>query len=267
MHATCATTRLGELAADEWGVPDHRPSLVLLHGLTFDRHTWRPTIDALQGLDPGRHVLAVDLPGHGNSPASPSPRLGDAGRAVARGLRERGFDAPVLVGHSAAAVDATFYAAEYPARGVVNVDTVLQVEGFATMLRQLAARYGRDYPAMWRDVLLPSLRIAQLPEAAQRLLAAHSTPTPEIFAAGWDELLDEPVARLCQQAQDALDRLRASATPYVTVFGAEPAPGYCDWLGVQLPQARVEVWPGHTHFPQLADPARFARLLAGTAEW
>ena len=196
MQTTRPTARFGELAADEWGAPDHRPTLVLMHGLTFDRQMWHATVAVLQVIDPGRHVLAVDLPGHGESAASINPRLGDGGRAIADGLQLRGIVAPVLVGHSAAAVDATFCSAEYPVSGIVNVDTPLRVEGFATVLRQLAARYDRDYPAMWHDVLLPSLRIAQLPEPAQRLLAAHSTPTRDVLAAGWDEVLDRPVAEL-----------------------------------------------------------------------
>lgn len=267
MQTTRPTARFGELAADEWGAPDHRPTLVLMHGLTFDRQMWHATVAVLQVIDPGRHVLAVDLPGHGESAASINPRLGDGGRAIADGLQLRGIVAPVLVGHSAAAVDATFYSAEYPVSGIVNVDTPLRVEGFATVLRQLAARYDRDYPAMWHDVLLPSLRIAQLPEPAQRLLAAHSTPTRDVLAAGWDEVLDRPVAELDQRMQSALARLRESATPYVTVFGDEPPPGYLPWLAAHLPQARVEIWPGHTHFPQLADTERFARVLAATADW
>jgi pimeloyl-ACP methyl ester carboxylesterase len=267
MHATRTTARLGELAADEWGAPDDRPTLVLMHGLSFDRYTWHATAAALQEIDPGRHVLAVDLPGHGESAAPANPRLGDGSRAIAHGLRQRGLTAPVLVGHSAAAVEATFYAVEYPVSGIVNVDTDLQVKGFAAMLRQLADRYERDYPAIWRDVLLPSLRIAQLPVSAQVLLAAHSTPTRDVLAAGWDEVIERPPGELAQQMTAALFRLREAQTPYVTVFGDAPPPDYAGWLAAQLPQSRVEVWPGHTHFPQLADPERFARVLAATADW
>jgi pimeloyl-ACP methyl ester carboxylesterase len=55
------------LAADnDYGA---RPPLVLLHGLTFDRSLWRPSLAELRRIDPGRRVLALDLPGHGASPA------------------------------------------------------------------------------------------------------------------------------------------------------------------------------------------------------
>ena len=39
--------------------------LLLIHGLTYDHHTWDLL---LPHLTPGRRVLAVDLPGHGANP-------------------------------------------------------------------------------------------------------------------------------------------------------------------------------------------------------
>jgi pimeloyl-ACP methyl ester carboxylesterase len=51
------------------GEPDHRPPLILLHGLTFDHTMWRLALAELRQLDPGRRVFAMDLPGHGGSPA------------------------------------------------------------------------------------------------------------------------------------------------------------------------------------------------------
>jgi pimeloyl-ACP methyl ester carboxylesterase len=62
------TTLFGNLAGDH-REPDRRPPLVLLHGLTFDRTSWHPARAELATLDPGRQVLALDLPGHGESPA------------------------------------------------------------------------------------------------------------------------------------------------------------------------------------------------------
>jgi pimeloyl-ACP methyl ester carboxylesterase len=41
---------------------------VLVHGLTFDRRTWRPVIERLDGAVT---TLAVDLPAHGDSGGPP----------------------------------------------------------------------------------------------------------------------------------------------------------------------------------------------------
>ena len=59
----------GGLAGRLEGDPDRRPPLILLHGLTFDRTMWRPALAELRMIDLGRQDLAVDLPGHSESPA------------------------------------------------------------------------------------------------------------------------------------------------------------------------------------------------------
>jgi pimeloyl-ACP methyl ester carboxylesterase len=57
-----ATTWSGGLATDDFGRTDSRPPLVLLHGMTFDRTMWGPVSSELQRIDPGRRVVAIDLP-------------------------------------------------------------------------------------------------------------------------------------------------------------------------------------------------------------
>ena len=66
------TRHFAGLAANKHGSDDGRPPVVLLHGLTFDRSMWRPALDELAGLDPRRRVLALDLPGHGESASRPA---------------------------------------------------------------------------------------------------------------------------------------------------------------------------------------------------
>ena len=74
--------------------------MVLLHGQGFSRRSWDPVIDALSDH---HDVIAVDLPGHGDSPRQPDGR-GSAPRdlavAVTELLDELGLDRPHVVGHS-----------------------------------------------------------------------------------------------------------------------------------------------------------------------
>lgn len=70
------------------------PPLVLIHGLGADRHVWRPVIDRLAAE---RDVIAVDMPGFGDTPAlnhgsTPSPPA--LALAVAEGLDELGLPCP-----------------------------------------------------------------------------------------------------------------------------------------------------------------------------
>ncbi|MCX7521827.1 alpha/beta hydrolase [Microbacterium sp. STN6] len=53
-----------QLFTREWGTGDRHA--VLIHGVMSDSRNWRTVGPALADL--GYHVVAVDLPGHGNSP-------------------------------------------------------------------------------------------------------------------------------------------------------------------------------------------------------
>jgi pimeloyl-ACP methyl ester carboxylesterase len=115
-----ATRTLAGLAADDYGHSDDRAPLVLLHGLTFDRSLWRPSLAELSRIDPGRRVLALDLPGHGASPGWPSYDVQSLADGVHRAAEEAGLQSPVVVGHSIAGIIATAYAAQHPTRGIIN---------------------------------------------------------------------------------------------------------------------------------------------------
>jgi len=87
------TTLFSNLAGDLSGEPGRRPPLVLLHGLTFDRTSWHPALAELAMLDPGRQVLALDLPGHGGSPPWPRYDLEPIADAIHRAVAEAGLSA------------------------------------------------------------------------------------------------------------------------------------------------------------------------------
>jgi pimeloyl-ACP methyl ester carboxylesterase len=75
------------------------PPLVLLHPLGADRRVWDPVVEALGG---GFDVIALDLPGFGQSPplinVTPAPRaLADAVAGLLQGL---GIEQPYVAGIS-----------------------------------------------------------------------------------------------------------------------------------------------------------------------
>ncbi len=255
------------LAADDYGRSDGRPPLVLIHGLTFDRTTWRDIVPELQRIDPGRRVIAIDLPGHGQSPESPTYDLQEVADQLHRVVNEAGLTAPIMVGHSAGAIAATIYAARYPSRGVVNIDQPLDTEQFATMVRSIAEQLrGPEFPAVWQ-MIYESLGVEQLPRFAQELVRARCRPRQRVVLGYWHQILDRPPAELTALVEQTTASLRASGVPYLQIAGNDLDASYRWWLGSHLPAATVEVWPHSGHFPHLADPHRFARLLADTAEW
>jgi pimeloyl-ACP methyl ester carboxylesterase len=260
-------TLFSNLAGDLTGGPDHRPPLVLLHGLTFDRTSWHPVLAELATLDPGRQVLALDLPGHGGSPPWPGYDLEPIADAVHWAVAEAGLSSPVLAGYSAGGVIATIYAARYPARGVVNVDQPLQVEPFAQLVRSLAGPLrGPGFAQVWEQ-FEASMGIGLLPQAAQELLRSHRHVRQDLVTGYWREVLDEPSGEVARKTADGLAAVRDAKLPYLFVAGHDPGQEYLGWLNRELPHAEVTVWPGSGHFPHLAQPGRFAELLAGTARW
>lgn len=266
-QATGQPVRIAGLAADDYGRSDGRPPLILLHGMTFDRTTWRDIIPELQRIDPGRRIVAIDLPGHGQSPEQPAYELGDAAGELHRVVQQAGLTAPVVAGHSAGGLLATIYAARYPTRGVVNIDQPLETARFATFVSSLAERLrGPEFPVVWQ-MFYDSFHVELLPPAAQDLVRATCRPRQQVVLGYWRQLLEQPIAEITAMVEQATAALRASGVPYLHLAGDDLDPGYRQWLGVRLPAATVEVWPRTGHFPHLADPQRFARRLAGTAQW
>lgn len=254
------------LVADEYGDPrDRRTPLVLLHGLTFDRFMWGPTVAILQEIQPGRHVLAFDLPGHGESASLPTHGGREVTQAVGRAVESAGLAEPVIVGHSASAFTATFYPLIFPARAVINVDQSLRFEPFVKMLLSLEDQLrGPAYPQFWQ-MLLASMHLELLPLASQELLNQHSTPRQDLVISYWSDVLTRPAADISRELTEALQHLARHDVAYQTIFGADPEPDYESWLTNHVPQATTEIWSGSGHFPHLAHPRRFARLLAASA--
>ena len=188
VSATTAVLGSGSLRGHLSGDPSGPAPLVLLHGLSFDSRMWLPAIEALHRLDPARAVLALDLPGHGESPLQRSCDPEEVAVLVASAVADTGLVDPVLVGHSMAGVIATIYSARYPNRGVVNVDQTLDL-GFMDMLQaNRAVATGPAFPAIWQ-ALLATMHIELLPARAQELLST-GTPQQDVVLAYWRSALD-----------------------------------------------------------------------------
>jgi pimeloyl-ACP methyl ester carboxylesterase len=83
-----------------WGQPANTP-LLLVHGVTSNAGIWWRVAPALAAA--GRHVVAVDMPGHGRStPRRVSHRFADTADELAGFIRAAGLARPdlVVVGHS-----------------------------------------------------------------------------------------------------------------------------------------------------------------------
>ncbi|UZD68082.1 acetoin dehydrogenase dihydrolipoyllysine-residue acetyltransferase subunit [Brucella sp. JSBI001] len=101
------------------GEADRLP-IVLIHGFAADLNSWR---GLFAGVSLGHPILALDLPGHGNSPRVVPESIDDIAASVEATLAAFGVTSCLLVGHSLGGAVATITAA----RGVVDVRSLLLI--------------------------------------------------------------------------------------------------------------------------------------------
>jgi pimeloyl-ACP methyl ester carboxylesterase len=256
------------LAADDVGRSDDRPPLVLLHGLTFDRQMWRPALTELDTADPGRRAIAIDLPGHGDSPDAASYTVEAIVERVHKAVSEAGLEAPVIVGHSAAAGTAFLYGVLHPSRGVVAVEGTLRVGAFAGMAQAMEPMLrGPGFREAWDRITARVFGLDEVDPEVRDFVAATSRPRQEIVLGYWRELFERTPQELDAMVAQGAASIRASGLPYVAVVGHEPSPEDADWIHANMPGTRTEVWPHSGHFPHLAHPRRFAEILKETDTW
>jgi pimeloyl-ACP methyl ester carboxylesterase len=232
--------------------------VVFLHGLTFDRRTWRPVIDQLDGSVAS---IAIDLPAHGGSGGEPVP-LEAVTERIHRRLRSLGVERPVVVGHSMATGIAGLYASAHPARGVVLVDQATEILPFAQMLHQVAPMLrGPAFGRVWSDIE-NSLGLDRIPEPARTLVLETHTVNQDVVLGYWDQVLTTDPAELQAWIDDKAAGIQV---PCLAVFGRPASDGERERLG-RLPDAQIEEWAGDGHFVHLVDPGRFATRLRAFVE-
>ncbi len=242
-----------DLAHDVLG--DDGPLLVLIHGITEDRHSWDPV-----PLSDHYRVVRVDMRGHGASPGAepydPSTLARDVHAVVER---EAAGQTPVVIGHSMGGVVATAYAGLFPVRAVVNIDQPLALVEMQDQVQQAAPMLRGDGFDAFIGGMFAQMCGALDPAEAARLTARRQ-PDRQAVLGMWSPLLDLSPAEL-----DALVKQIATlppGTPYLSLHGLDPGPEYGPWLGSLIPGATVEIWAEvPTHYPHLADPARFVRRV------
>ena len=256
------------LVGDDIGRTDERPPLVLLHGLTLDRRMWRPALAALETIDSGRRAIALDLPGHGDSPDEISYSMESLVERVREAVVAAHLEDPVVVGHSLSAGAASMYAARYPTSGVVSVEGTLRVGGFAIMAQSLEpVLRGPGFDDAWGRITGNVFRLSEVSPEVRDVVLAMGRPRQEVVLGYWQDLFERTPAELDAWTLRASVAIRSAGVPYVAVLGQDASPDDVAWVRANLPAARTVVWPNSGHFPHLAHPHRFAELLAETGTW
>ena len=219
--------------------------IVLLHGLTFDRHSWRPIIDRL-GDDV--QTIAIDLPGHGESEAPPAD-LDIVAMQVHALLAELGVEQPVVVGHSISGALVLMYAGMCPTRGAVSIDCPFDLRPFAGLVKQLApALRGPGFERAFAP-FQQSMRLDLLPEPVAQ------TVRQDVVLAYWDKLIRTDPDALQQLIEDLAARTDA---PALLLYGDTVTSEQREYIHTHAPGTEVEEWPGG-HMPPTGRPGPVSR--------
>lgn len=246
------------------------PPLVLIHGIGSRRGVWKPVVPLLAAE---RDVLAVDLPGFGDSQVlAEKPTVEALARAVADWWSELGLERPHVAGNSLGGG----IALELARMGVVASATALSPVGFwspgearygRTMLRVTHFSATRFGPQMQRIVRSAAGRQATIglmygrpaqrdgDEAAEDLVQLARAP-------GWEATL--PISR--EYAFHDGGELRVPVTIGWGTRDRLLIPRQAERARARLPRARHVPLPGCGHIPMSDDPEGVAALLlAGSA--
>ncbi|HEY8478867.1 MAG TPA: alpha/beta hydrolase [Spirillospora sp.] len=242
------------------------PPLVLLHGIGHRRQGWAPVMDLLAAE---RDVIALDLPGFGDSPPLPpsAPYTVDSVLTVlAEFFDELGLEAPHIAGNSLGGL----FALEAADRGLVSSATALSPAGFfnALELRYAAA------------VLRASRLGARVPETLLTRLARSPRRRAVMFGMvyGRPELMDLDAltgdARAMREARAFDATLRAGRTarflgscadvPVTIAWGTKDRlllPTQAIRAQRRLPDADFVWLEGCGHVPMADDPPLVARTI------
>ena len=240
------------LAVREVGAAD-RPTVLLLHGVATSAWMWDRVVERLRGE---LHVLAPDLPGHGDSAGRPWGSMQDTADAVVEMVESRahGGQAHVvglsLGGHVAADLAAT--RPDLVPSAVVSGINVLPFP--RPRLMRLAGRVMS--PFMTSSVLLRAnaraLRVP--PEDVGEYTRAARAMAPGTFLRVGGELMDHPVPAVS----------RTSTTRVLALAGEREQGLVVRSLGVvagAFPQGEARIVPGVGHAWNGEDPDLFADVV------
>lgn len=234
--------------------------IVLIHGFAADLNSWR---GLLTGATLGHPILALDLPGHGDSPRVVPESLEAIAAAVEATLTALGVKSCLLAGHSLGGA----VAATVAARGFADVRSLLLIssgglgpEINGAFIRGLVGAKSEASIVPWLKLLVAdesqltrpfvNATVAQAQDA--QLRATQTAISDRFFADG-------------TQTFEVRSAISSLAIPVRLIFGVEDrvipvahAHGLPGRVG-------VHVFAGCGHMPQIEERAAVLQILAECA--
>lgn len=231
-----------------------RQAIVLIHGWTCNLSFWRGQIP---DLSKQARVIAIDLPGHGESDKSQIAYSMDLfARAVDAVMQDAGVDRAVLVGHSMGTPVMREFYRKYPRKtsGLVIVDGALRPFGDKKMMDSfIAPLRGPDYKEQAAR-FVDGMMGPQVSAALREQIKTSMLKTPQHVAiSAMDAMADESIWK-----QDKIE------VPVLAIMAKSPfwPPDNEQFYRSIAPNLDYQMWDGVSHFLMMEKPAEFNQAVA-----
>jgi pyruvate dehydrogenase E2 component (dihydrolipoamide acetyltransferase) len=241
-----------EMGTDHGGAP-----VVLVHGFGGDLNGWLFNQGALAER---HHVLALDLPGHGESTKSVgSGDLATLSAALVAFLDALGCERAHLAGHSLGGAIALRTALDHPTR-VASLALICPA-GFGAEIND--AFTGGLVAASKRKQLQPVLEMLFAnPELVSRDMVENMLRAKRLDGAQQAlEAIDKANFAGGRQAESLVGRLGEVRVPVQLIWGAEDKIIPAAHASTLPPNIHVNVLPGTGHMPHMERAAEVNRIL------
>jgi pimeloyl-ACP methyl ester carboxylesterase len=224
-------------------------ALVLIHGWTMNVDNWRDQIPALTKRN---RVIAIDLPGHGQSDKPQTTYSMDLfARAVDAVMRDAKVKRAVLVGHSMGTPVARQFYRKYPEKtlAIVIVDGVLRPLGDKAMMEPMMAAFrGPNYKDSVTQMLARMFGPGLSVEAKERIKTSTLNTPQHVLVSAMEGMIDPSI-----WVEDKIN------VPVLAIMAKNPLfpPNIEEAARSIAPNLEFHMWDGVGHFVMMEKPKEF----------
>jgi pimeloyl-ACP methyl ester carboxylesterase len=224
-------------------------AVVLVHGWASDHRVWYEQVDVLAA---DRRVLAMDLPGHGQSGEPTEPYGMDLFAAgIAAVMDDAGVERATLIGHSNGVPAVRQFYRKYPERtaSLVFVDGALRKMFDDSMVEGFLAQFQSDEYSGHVATIVDSMPPYELTDEEREEIRAIALAQPQhAIVGGMTAALDASI-----WGEDPIE------VPLLVVLAAQPAwtHEYEAFVRELVPEVEYVVRVQVSHFLMIERPDRF----------
>jgi pimeloyl-ACP methyl ester carboxylesterase len=229
-------------------------AIVLIHGWTQSIDAWH---DQIPDLAQSGRVIALDLPGHGQSdkPEKVNYNMDHFARAVEAVMRDAKVNRAVLVGHSMGTPIARQFYRKYPEKtlGIVISDGSLKPFPDKAMVDNLLAslrtpKYGESLNQMFSMMMGPNLSA----ETKERINSSTAKTPQYVLVSAMESMVNDPI-----WGEDKIN------VPVLAIMAKTPffPPNLEEVYRGLAPNLEFHQWDGVGHFVMNDRPKEFNQIV------